>query len=103
MRELTDTQMNDLEATKPRTFSTDQEAVIRAHTHCKYDATCKSEHYKACDWCGDNLCEMCGYNVEDERACNECYKEISECEHMCTSNCRREGCNCNCGNSHKSV
>ena len=23
------------------------------------------------------------------------------CEHMCTSNCRREGCNCNCGEYHE--
>lgn len=23
-----------------------------------------------------------------------------ECTHSCTSNCRREGCNCDCGPSH---
>ena len=23
-----------------------------------------------------------------------------ECEHDCTSNCRREGCNCECGEYH---
>ncbi len=22
------------------------------------------------------------------------------CEHMCSSNCRREGCNCECGEWH---
>jgi len=26
--------------------------------------------------------------------------EAIECEHECSSNCRREGCNCACGNSH---
>ncbi len=23
-----------------------------------------------------------------------------ECEHVCTSQCRRTGCNCDCGNTH---
>jgi len=23
--------------------------------------------------------------------------EDTECDHECTSNCRRKGCNCNCG------
>lgn len=23
-----------------------------------------------------------------------------ECNHQCTSSCRREGCNCNCGKYH---
>lgn len=24
-----------------------------------------------------------------------------ECNHSCSGNCRREGCNCNCGEYHK--
>ena len=26
--------------------------------------------------------------------------ESLECEHQCISNCRREGCNCDCGEYH---
>lgn len=26
--------------------------------------------------------------------------EDEDCEHECTSSCRREGCNCKCGNTH---
>lgn len=26
--------------------------------------------------------------------------EDTECDHECTSNCRRNGCNCNCGEYH---
>ena len=25
---------------------------------------------------------------------------IAYCDHLCTSNCRREGCNCECGEYH---
>ncbi len=28
--------------------------------------------------------------------------ECVQCEHQCTSNCRREGCNCACGEFHYS-
>lgn len=28
------------------------------------------------------------------------FVETLECGHQCTSNCRREGCNCDCGPSH---
>lgn len=27
--------------------------------------------------------------------------EEVECHHQCTSNCRREGCNCECGEYHE--
>jgi len=30
----------------------------------------------------------------------EGFIETLNCNHACTSNCRREGCNCDCGNSH---
>jgi len=30
----------------------------------------------------------------------EVVEDIKDCEHMCTSNCRREGCNCKCGEYH---
>ena len=76
------------------------------HTeYCKYD---RAESFRtlatqSCDWCGDALCGFCGYIVDGETACNECYKTISECTHDCTSNCRREGCNCDCGEYHKGI
>jgi len=28
-------------------------------------------------------------------------EEIRSCDHMCTSNCRHEGCNCSCGEFHE--
>ena len=28
-------------------------------------------------------------------------EDTSECNHMCSSNCRKEGCNCECGNYHE--
>lgn len=68
---------------------------------CKYDANATAE--KKCEWCGDWLCSFCGYEVEGERACNECYKEMVQCGHQCTGNCRRVGCNCACGEFHKEV
>jgi hypothetical protein len=30
----------------------------------------------------------------------EGFFESMNCDHECTSNCRREGCKCNCGNFH---
>ncbi len=30
----------------------------------------------------------------------QCFTESLECDHQCTSNCRREGCNCACGEYH---
>ncbi len=30
----------------------------------------------------------------------EAFVEAQDCEHECTSNCRREGCNCDCGEWH---
>ena len=31
---------------------------------------------------------------------DEEWKAIEQCDHNCTSNCRREGCNCACGEYH---
>ncbi len=28
-------------------------------------------------------------------------KAPEPCDHICTSNCRREGCNCECGEWHR--
>lgn len=45
------------------------------------------------------------YNKKDEEKdvaeAAEILRElIQECGHVCTSNCRREGCNCECGEYH---
>lgn len=50
------------------------------------------------------LCPMCG----DENHSKEPFFEknwemcayCTDCQHQCSSNCRREGCNCDCGDSH---
>jgi hypothetical protein len=39
----------------------------------------------------------------DDREINptgEELEEIIDCDHICTSNCRRVGCNCECGEWH---
>lgn len=28
-------------------------------------------------------------------------EDCSECDHICSGNCRREGCNCECGEFHE--
>ena len=28
------------------------------------------------------------------------FAESLDCDHVCTSNCRKSGCNCNCGEFH---
>ena len=30
----------------------------------------------------------------------ESIQDIKDCDHMCTSDCRRDGCNCACGEWH---
>lgn len=77
----------------------------RPTIYCKNDRSTSFRELatKQCDWCGEYLCGFCGYYVDDETACSDCYKSISECSHVCTSNCRREGCECECGNVHKNV
>ena len=30
-------------------------------------------------------------------------EEVIPCDHQCTSNCRRVGCNCECGEFHKLI
>lgn len=71
---------------------------------CKYGRNVHPvTSFVKCDWCGDILCPSCGYKVQDEKACNECYVQIKNCGHSCTSNCRRVGCNCDCGEYHKDL
>jgi hypothetical protein len=38
--------------------------------------------------------------AEDIRTILEYIEPLDKCEHQCTSNCRREGCNCECGEFH---
>lgn len=37
---------------------------------------------------------------EDLKNMLEGFVESLECRHQCTSNCRKNGCNCACGGSH---
>ena len=37
---------------------------------------------------------------EDEEE-EETEEEIEDCDHQCSGNCRRVGCNCKCGEFHK--
>lgn len=30
----------------------------------------------------------------------EAQKDLEKCDHVCSSNCRHEGCNCGCGEFH---
>ena len=41
-----------------------------------------------------------GVSVDDIKEILEAFLDALECDHDCTSNCRREGCNCACGEWH---
>lgn len=43
---------------------------------CKYDPN--SPATKVCHKCGEGLCSFCGYVVNDEFYCNECWEELPE-------------------------
>lgn len=50
-----------------------------------------------CDSCGEIIAET--YN-KSTTFCELCIGVFANCDHDCTSNCRREGCNCDCGEYH---
>ena len=68
------------------------------HTYycLKCNKTCDIyEDVKSMD-CTDGKCDECTY-----KNCNcICHKEIIVCDHVCSGNCRRVGCNCECGEWH---
>ena len=35
--------------------------------------------------------------MENKTECKECQEIIDNCLHVCSGYCRREGCNCDCG------
>lgn len=37
----------------------------------------------------------------ERRSHPENFESADFCDHICTSNCRREGCNCDCGEYHQ--
>ena len=43
-------------------------------THCKYDQD--TEAVKQCVLCGEGLCSGCGFTLNGETYCNECYAEV---------------------------
>lgn len=50
----------------------------------------------------DTISDFCSYHGEEEEGTNE-VRAIQNCQHMCSSNCRREGCNCGCGEWHATL
>lgn len=50
----------------------------------------------------DTLGKYCAYHGEDADGVAE-VQAIEQCEHQCISNCRREGCNCDCGEFHATI
>jgi hypothetical protein len=54
------------------------------------DCRCHTDHI-----CGGELCIVCGYRKKIKKEYTH-----PDCEHQCTSNCRRNGCNCLCGEYH---
>jgi hypothetical protein len=54
------------------------------------DCRCHTDHI-----CGGELCIVCGYRKKIKKEYTH-----PDCEHQCTSKCRREGCNCECGEYH---
>lgn len=43
---------------------------------CIYDNQSEATHI--CSVCGSPLCKICGYTVEGESYCNDCYVELTE-------------------------
>lgn len=50
-----------------------------------------------CKTCGETIENGFETNSVNSDYCQTCKDIIKSCEHNCTSNCRREGCNCECG------
>lgn len=54
----------------------------------------KTIEYYAHDYAGMSMTE------QDMKEMFEGFIETLECNHACTSNCKRQGCNCDCGEFH---
>ena len=63
------------------------------------DVTEKSHEYKTLDFYAYNYRDM-AMSKDDLMDMLEGFAEALNCIHQCTSNCRRIGCNCQCGEYH---
>jgi len=59
----------------------------------------KSHEYKTLKFYAHDYRDMAMSEV-DLIQMLESYAEALNCKHECSSNCRRNGCNCACGESH---
>ena len=59
----------------------------------------KSHEYKTLEFYAHDYRDM-RQTEEDLMDMLESFAEALNCEHECSSNCRRNGCNCACGNNH---
>lgn len=84
------------------TQTTDIARINANAMKCKYDDKVEALT-SGCEWCGEGLCSFCGYIVDGEKACNECYAMLNNCDHICTSSHKWNGCNCDCGEYHKDM
>ncbi len=53
------------------------------------------------DLMGEDPVDVFGQDWENDA--EEYVKDVRECDHMCSGNCRRVGCNCACGEWHKEI
>ena len=53
-----------------------------------------------CESCGDIVPPQFESKDKELLLCDKCYEVIENCNHQCTSDCRKEGCNCECGEYH---
>ena len=53
------------------------------------------------DLIGEDPVDMFGNDWENDA--EKYVKDVREYDHMCSGNCRRVGCNCDCGEWHKEI
>lgn len=59
----------------------------------------KSHEHKTLEFYAHDYRDM-QMNEEDLMCMLESFAEALNCTHACSSNCRKEGCNCRCGEFH---
>ncbi len=59
----------------------------------------KSHEYKTLEVYAHDYRDM-AMSEDDLMDMLEGFAEALNCKHQCSSNCRREGCNCECGEYH---
>lgn len=59
----------------------------------------KSHEYKTLEFYAHDYRDM-AMSEDDLMQMLESFAEALTCDHVCSSSCRREGCNCKCGEYH---